>query len=95
MAAGNMPKNPSNTEGVEPNDTNKRFIMTGDETDAGFESYKIAPSEDMTLWQNSEKWPQPKWLSQTRGQQFLPFQIHGFEHGSNRNWVFASSTESA
>jgi hypothetical protein len=69
MAAGNLPKKPSNTEGVEPNDTHERFIMTGDEKDAtDFESIRIAPSEDMTLWQSSDKWPQPKWLSQTRGQ---------------------------
>jgi hypothetical protein len=69
MAAGNLPKKPSNTEGVEPNDTKERFIMTGDEKDGtDFESIRIAPSEDMTLWQSSDKWPQPKWLSQTRGQ---------------------------
>lgn len=29
---------------------------------------RITPSEDMTLWQDAAKWPQPKWLNQTRGQ---------------------------
>jgi hypothetical protein len=68
MAAGKLPKNPSTTEGVLPNDTNERFMPASDVIEEGFEGYKIAPSEDMTLWQSSEKWPQPKWLSQTRGQ---------------------------
>ena len=63
--AGNMPPNPSNTEGVEPNDTDHRF-MSPDITDVDF--IRIAPSEDMTVWQTGDAWPQPKWLAQTRGQ---------------------------
>jgi hypothetical protein len=65
--AGNTPPNPSITEEVASNDTNERF-MSPDVSDANFDSYRIAPSEDMTVWQNSASWPQPKWLAQTRGQ---------------------------
>jgi hypothetical protein len=65
--AGKTPPNPSITEEVASNDTNERF-MSPDVSDANFDSYRIAPTEDMTVWQNSASWPQPKWLAQTRGQ---------------------------
>jgi hypothetical protein len=73
MAAGNMPKKSSTTTGVEPNDTNERFIgsepFIGTPSDSPEpEIIKIAPSEDMTVWQSAASWPQPKWLAQTRGQ---------------------------
>jgi hypothetical protein len=67
MAAGNMPPNPSNTEGVETTDTTARF-MAQDPTDTDFETMRITPSQDMTVWQSGDAWPQPKWLAQTRGQ---------------------------
>ena len=31
-------------------------------------NFAIAPSEDMTVWQDAAKWTQPKWLMQSRGQ---------------------------
>lgn len=40
------------------------FISQGDETP----NFRITPSEDMTVWQDAAAWPQPKWLTQTRGQ---------------------------
>ncbi len=44
-------------------DTEKEGFISGDGI-----NFAITPSEDMTVWQNSAKWPQPKWLSQSRGQ---------------------------
>jgi hypothetical protein len=64
--AGQPPPNPSNAEGIEPNDATPKFMSpdTADQSDF----IRIAPSEDMTVWQSGDAWPQPKWLSQTRGQ---------------------------
>ena len=64
--AGQTPPNPSNTEGVEPNDSTPRFMPVDTSDTSDF--IRITPSEDMTVWQSGDAWPQPKWLAQTRRQ---------------------------
>lgn len=59
FAAGENEEN--NTETGESNE-NPTFIST-DET-----NFAVTPSEDMTVWQDAKKWPQPKWLAQSRSE---------------------------
>ena len=51
--------------GDNPTSTNaeKEGFISGDGI-----NYAITPSQDMTVWQDAAAWPQPKWLSQSRGQ---------------------------
>ncbi len=68
MAPGKkMPNKPVNTEGGDSTDIREKFIGS-DTSDSNFANYRITPSEDMTVWQTADMWPQPKWLAQKRGE---------------------------
>ena len=70
MAAGKRPATPETPE--ENVKVDNRFIGGGGDINIGAITetapLKVTPSEDMTVWQNADKWKTPQWLDQKRGE---------------------------